>query len=70
MADKLRKIEIGFDGGQVIAARVSEDALASLEKALPTAGWHTLDAEDESVEVNLAKVVFVRRAGDGTKIGF
>lgn len=70
MADKLRKIEIGFDGGQVVAVRVSDDALSALEKALPAAGWHTLEAEDETVEVQLAKVVFVRKSGDGAKIGF
>jgi hypothetical protein len=70
MAENLRKIEIGFDGGQVVALRVTDDALAGLKKALAQGGWHGLETEEETVDLDIAKVTFVRTAGDGQKIGF
>ena len=70
MADKLRRIEIGFDGGQVVALRVAESALGDLKKALNEGGWHTLETEEDTVDLYVGKIVFVRTAGDGQKIGF
>ena len=70
MADKLRRIEIGFDGGQVVAVRVTEDSLGSLKKALDAGGWHSLATEDDTVDLSVGKIVFIRTAGDGTHIGF
>jgi hypothetical protein len=70
MANKLRRIEIGFDGGQVVAVRVLEDELASLHKALDKGGWHSLTTEEDTVDLYVGKIVFIRTAGDGTKVGF
>jgi hypothetical protein len=66
----LRRIEIGFDGGQVVAVRVPEDELASLHKALDKGGWHSLTTEDDTVDLYVGKIVYIRTAGDGTKVGF
>lgn len=65
-----RRIEIGLDGGQVVAARVSDDALESLRKALDKGGWHRLETEDSHIDLYIAKVVFVKTAGDDQKVGF
>ena len=70
MTDKLRRIEIGFDGGQVVAVRVTEDSLSALKKALDAGGWHSLETEDDTVDLYVGKIVFLRTAGDGAKIGF
>lgn len=70
MATPLRRIEIGFDGGQVVAVRVTEDSLGSLKKALDKGGWHSLETEDDTVDLYVGKIVFIRTAGDGAKIGF
>ena len=71
MAETLRRVELGFDGGQVIAVRIAEGELDSLRKALGGGdGWHRLATDDAEVDVDLAKLVFVRTAGDGQKVGF
>ena len=70
MADPLRRVEVGFDGGQVIAVRISEDVLATLRSALGQGGWHRLTTDEAEVDVDLDKLVFVRTAGDNQKVGF
>ena len=70
MADAQRRIEIGFDGGQVIALRLAQGELDGLRKVLAKGGWHRLATEEAEVDVDLGKVVFIKTAGDGHKIGF
>ena len=70
MAESLRRIEIGFEGGQVIALRISDEVLDGLRKALGQGGWHLLSTEEDEVDVNLGELVFLRTAGDGQKVGF
>ena len=69
MADAQR-VEIGFEGGQVIAARLADADLKDLRKQLEKGGWHDLHTEDGSVALDLAQVVFVRTAGAPHTIGF
>jgi hypothetical protein len=72
MADvKLQRITIGFHG-QAIAARVLPDQLASLRKALDKGGegWHELEAEDGTIALDLAKVVFVQVDAGEQRVGF
>ena len=69
-SEKPQKISIGFHGGQVLAARVGGDALGSLRKALGSDGWHELAAEDGTVVLDLAKVVYVRVDQDEPRVGF
>ena len=45
MADAQR-VEIGFEGGQVISARLADDDLKDLRKQLEKGGWHDLHTED------------------------
>lgn len=72
MADsKLQRITIGFHG-QALAARVAPDQLAALRKALEKGGegWHEVEAEDGTVALDLAKVVFIRVEADEQRVGF
>jgi len=67
----MKRIEVGFTGGQVMSARVTEDALQTLRDAVQRGqGWHDLDAEDGPVTLNAGKVVFVRTAAAAHTIGF
>ena len=70
MAESLRRTELGFDGGQVIAVRIAESELDTLRKALGGDGWQRVATDDAELDVDLGKLVFVRTAGDGQKVGF
>jgi hypothetical protein len=65
-----RKIEVGFDGGQVLALRISDEELESLRAALQRGGWHRLTSDEAEIEVFLDKLVFIKTAGDAHKVGF
>ena len=68
--DKPQKINIGFLGGPVLAARVAPGELKSLRKALGNTGWHELTAEDGTVALDLEKVVYVLVDTEGHRVGF
>lgn len=72
MADKgqMRRISVGFQGGQVLALRVSADELDGLQKALAAGGWHDLQAEDGPVKLYLGQVVYVRVEDEDSRVGF
>lgn len=65
------KISIGFAGGQVLAARVSPDALSGFRAALGGADrWFDLAIEDGSVRIDLTQVAYVRVDSDEPRVGF
>ena len=69
MADA-QKVEIGFEGGQVVAVRLSERTLKDLRKQVEKGGWHDVETEDGVARVYLGKVAFLRvDSGDG-RVGF
>jgi hypothetical protein len=65
-------VAIGFQGGQVLALRVSDEQLAALNKALVSEGatWHDLDSDEGPVRLDLSQVVYVRAEGDELRVGF
>jgi hypothetical protein len=65
-----RRVSIGFDGGQVLAARVNEKALAALRAALEQGGWHDLEAEDGSALVYVPKIVYITTDTAEHRVGF
>ena len=68
--DKPQKVSIGFDGGQVLSARVGPDELLKLRNALGTNGWHELSAEDGTVALDLDSVVYVLVDDEDHRVGF
>jgi hypothetical protein len=70
MASSTRHIGIGFQGGQVLALRVSDEQLKALNKALGGGGWHEVDSEEGPVRLDLAQVVYVRSESDDLRVGF
>lgn len=67
------RTDIGFQGGQVLSLRTVDDAYRKLIDALgddAAARWHTLDLEDEQLQLDLAQIVYVRRETGDRAVGF
>jgi hypothetical protein len=70
-SDRPQRISIGFQGGQVLAARVAPDDLKGLRRALDSGRWHELATADQgTVALNLAQVVYVNVEADDHTVGF
>ena len=72
MAD-VKRIDIGFQGGQMLPVRAGGEAMEKLLQALEDDGasrWHTLETEDSSVLLDLSQIVYVQREGGDHKVGF
>jgi hypothetical protein len=78
MAEEMKRIEIGFGGGQVMSARLESRHLDALRQALSStdklaseaASWYELESEDGAISLDLRQVVFVRVAAAPHTIGF
>lgn len=70
MASAPQRIGIGFNGGLVLALRVSEAQLRSLHKALGGDGWHEIDSEEGPVRIDLGQISYVRSENDDPRVGF
>jgi hypothetical protein len=72
MAEARVRIEIAFDGGQVLAAFVPADVADALEQALGQSGEDAfaLEAEDGRYTVSLRRVVYVKRFTRDSRVGF
>jgi hypothetical protein len=66
------RLEIAFEGGQIVGALVTAEAAAALGKALNDGqdGAHELQAEDGTYVLPLARIVYVKRFSRETTIGF
>lgn len=69
MAD-VQKVEIGFEGGQVVAVRIGAEQLKDLRKQVEKGGWHDLETEDGVLSVYVGKVAFLRIDATAHRIGF
>jgi hypothetical protein len=65
-----QQISIGFQGGQVLAVRVSDEQLKALNKSLGEVGWHELSSDEGPVRLDLAQVVYVRSESEDLRVGF
>ncbi|MCW2992832.1 MAG: hypothetical protein JWQ18_327 [Conexibacter sp.] len=64
------RISIGFHASPPLAARVSDDELERLQKALGEEGWHEVVADDGAIRLNLASVQWLRVDKDEQRVGF
>lgn len=70
-SSKPERVEIGFDGGQVVATRLELKQIEDFRKAVEKhEGWHDLRTEDGELAVDLSQVVFMRVAAPEHRIGF
>jgi len=65
-----RRVNIGFEGGQALAVRLSEEVLKGLRDALAEGGWHDLAAEDGSALVYVPKILYVTTDSSEHRVGF
>jgi hypothetical protein len=72
VADDRIQVEIGFDGSQIMIARVSQQSADELERALAAGGDGVvaLDAEDGRYAVAIRKVVYLKRYARESRVGF
>jgi hypothetical protein len=72
------RVEIAFDGGQIMGAVVSAASADALEQALGSAELRAgtgdaalaLDAEDGRYTIALQRVVYVKRFARESRVGF
>jgi hypothetical protein len=65
-----QRVEIGFEGGQVISARLTDEDLKDLRKQLEKGGWHDVHTEDGVLALYLGKVAFLRIESSDHRVGF
>jgi hypothetical protein len=66
------RIELGFEGGQVMGAHVEPAAADELERALESGqeGAFKIEAEDGRYTLPLARIVYVKRFVREGRVGF
>jgi hypothetical protein len=72
------RVEIAFDGGQIMGALVTPASADALEQALGSADLRagsgdaalSLDAEDGRYTIALQRVVYVKRFARESRVGF
>ena len=73
MAEDRTRIEIGFDGGQVMSLLVSATAAQDLEQALAAVDGDnafSLEADDGRYILALRRIVYVKRFFRESRVGF
>ena len=69
MADA-QKVEIGFEGGQVVSVRLTEGELRELRKQVEKGGWHDVRTEDGVLALYVGKIAFLRIDSGDHRVGF
>jgi hypothetical protein len=72
VAEERVRIEIGFDGGQVMGSFVELSTADALERSLDQGadGAFPLEAEDGRYTISLRRVVYVKRFTREGRVGF
>jgi hypothetical protein len=71
-ADDRVRIEIGFDGGQIMGAQVPTEDADRLERHLSASGNGTveIELEDGRCVVVLSRVLYIKRFAKESRVGF
>jgi hypothetical protein len=73
MAEQTRRIEVGFQGGSVVPARVKQSDYDGLREALSNERadrWFELETADSKISIDLSQVVYVRIDSEEQRVGF
>jgi hypothetical protein len=73
MAEETKRIDIGFQGGQVLPARVKQGSFEGLRSALSderAERWFELETQDSKIAIDLSQVVYIRIDTDEQRVGF
>lgn len=68
----VRRTAVGFQGGQVLSLRLTDDVLSSFRETLKEGRerWLEVEASDGAVLVDIGQVVYLRVESDEQRIGF
>ncbi len=68
----VRRTALGFQGGQVLSLRLSDEALNRLRDTLKEGRerWVEVEASDGAVLVDIGQLVYLRVESDEQRIGF
>lgn len=71
-SNAVRRTAVGFQGGQVLSLRLSEEVLNSFRDTLKQGKerWLEVEASDGAVLVDIGQVVYLRVESDEQRIGF
>jgi hypothetical protein len=71
-ANAVRRAAIGFQGGQVLSLRLSDEQLTTLRSTLKEGRerWQEVEAADGAVLIDIGQVVYLRVESDDHRIGF
>ena len=72
MADDFVRVEIGFEGGQILSWLVTSDTAEALDAKLAAggSGTHVLDSQEGTITIVLARVVYLKRHARESRVGF
>lgn len=73
MADEVKRVDVGFQGGQVLAVRVKVEDYEGMRKALSddsSRRWYELKTADSDIAIDLSQVVYVRIDTEEQRVGF
>jgi hypothetical protein len=72
LAEDTVRVELAFEGGQIMSAFVTTAGADELERALAAGGdgTHALDASDGRYSVVLRRVVYLKRFARESRVGF
>ena len=72
LPDESIRIELAFEGGQIIGATVQPDSADAVERAVSAASGGTvqLDTEDGRITVAVPRIVYLKRYTKGSQPGF
>ena len=70
--DERVRLEVAFDGGMIIGILVASDAADQLERALAAPAQEVIgvQADDGHYTIALPRVLYVKRFGRESKVGF
>ena len=68
---EMRRVEVGFTGGQVILMRLPDKAYDQMRRALQDSKrWTEVETADGVVSLDLGQVAFVKLESSDHKVGF
>jgi len=65
-----QRVEIGFEAGQVVSVRMTDEQLTELRRQVEKGGWYDVKTEDGALALYLGKVAFLRIDAGEHQVGF
>jgi hypothetical protein len=64
------RVEIGFEGGQMVSVRLRDDELNELRRQVERGGWYDVKTEDGVLAVYVGKIAYLRIDSGEHRVGF